>query len=506
MIKISLPVLIGASFLIGNPLIHSVAYANLPVKGFIGAIEAGDYNFTSYDQGKLKENYLDKFREGQTEQKKYVERTVNEINLMFGMFLEETIYGDFGMQKMYDDSVKGSKIIDFETEYLATGRSFKKAVASIKNKIGSLTAVPGALQASTDVAAEEVGIVKLPGLLEGIDFSDIIAHYESQILAFEEYFEKGRYKVRSTIGDAVAEGLNWAPPITINADEIAKKKREILGKRALHSDPSYTRDLGSFVSFAKKEVNAFVDTYGTTERWRVQTAEQIRNREESLKMIQEHFWMRSYLRDTFGVQMGTFKLNYKKSIANIDILTTDTADLLSFDSNTVWETKDMIRLKQNMMNLLNRARERSQDIFGEGVDTFDRIASAVTFFKGKAPLAKVNAWMLELIANDVNEELMLANGDYMGLRAHYTQRYMSSAEREDYVFELMDKWDPEAGSEYDTGALSSVGAAFQVAKDAMVVKEAKIYEADQMQAFLDAVTANNTRSQSRERRRRRRSN
>lgn len=497
-----------------------IAFAQMPVKGTLG-MEAGEYDINNYNQSDLERNYLDKFSDRQIEQKSFVSSTVNSINESFKLLIKDALLGETESLEVIATKSKAGESTNY-LDFLTVKMRYERHLANIELLLGSITKVPGAIKSVEEANAGKKGLVKLPGLVSGetIDFGPLLAHYRNQIDGYNKMLREHQYYIN--VFNEMPKWVNFdyeGPEVKLSAHEIGKLRDKAFAIRTgatldsdgniLHAEKRrHRRTLDALTHQAIKQVHQITTQHGTEEKWRLITEQQQEIINKNLSDVEEIFWARSRLRMVFGMQIGTFNIDYSKAKFHADVILTKTKDLVAFQTPHIWEQAKLVALRDAAYHAKNRLIERTAkvnfnlkkfQIYEEGTPFLNQIATTTTFLTGNRPLANIKAWLVELIANDIEEENLVARARWGEMIARYKLRYGGTKERRARFSKVRKAIDPkDMGSAPGSFSLDTTMGAFQAGKNSLEKRLDYLWVADQIEAEIVMATNANSRHKNRE--------
>ncbi len=473
------------------PLIaQQVAPALSTLSGLQGTIgvQAGNYNFKSYDKSSLQKQYIDIFKENQAADKAYVIDSAAKVEVAFKELIELRINGDAqgqeGLQTLSDNS-QSKKPIPVD-QYLSARRRYNNSVAALKTKITSITALPSAMPKSEAVTLEESGIVNMREVGK-VDFTSLLAYYNGQLETINNTVSNLEFNLILPNGAPLAHvkgDIKIQSPYT--QDEI----NAMIDEETRLRNPNKT-DL----QLALKQHNlktraimdAFIDAYGTSQTGRFFDHNDI-DKDATLKQIDEAMWSRDYLRATTGVQVGALGVDYKKRLLNVDIIFAKNEP--NFTSEYIFDQEILVKQRDLIMTALKTYDRRDDSVFASDISLLTRVLSGITFAMGKAQLAQVHVAMLKMMYADIVSELNVAQNGLSGAREQYQLRWYKSTEDQKAVKDRAADWTGKSATSILTTDARNIRGTFTIARQALKKRMLEIDLADQKRAAIDAFSSN----------------
>jgi hypothetical protein len=468
------------------------------LKGIIG-MESGNYDFTNFDKTASMKILLDEINKRSQHDLQYFKSAVQHVNGLFKTLVEQTVYGQNGLKKMSDRS-RLQRPVGYQ-EFLDQVNRFEQQSIELRNAIGQFSTITSAFPSQVPVNVDGTPRA-IPGYGQ-VNFAQVSTWYNTQLDKITQYLADLPYAILLAnkqvhlIAEKSGKGLALdVPSFQYSAEEILKLKKQARELRVLPQD-ELEEYLEPYTLKLKQMTQAFIKTYGTSERYRYdQKTEDLMAKE--IKNYIEYFYARSYIRAVFGMPIGAIGIRYNKSTFNLDVMFS--SNTVSFLEEVITDERDMIRAEQDYNNLLATMKGRTVAVFGKDVNFLDRINTAFTWLKGKNRLAVANKMMFELLYNDFKEERLMYAGDLPGMKTMFTQRYKSSAEVDAYFKPLKAKYEAIVNNDIaeesedawsaGTNAMSS-GAVMSYLSNAVAflqTQETRLAQADELDKQIQQMT------------------
>ncbi|USE34028.1 hypothetical protein [Endozoicomonas sp. SCSIO W0465] len=278
------------------------------------------------------------------------------------------------------------------------------------------------------------------------------------------------------------------------AEQIADMKRNVLQLRAMRTQDKRVIDEG-INRFTKDAIETFIDTFGTSERYR-----SISDPEGSLRakeMLIDAFWARSYIRATYGIQIGCIPVEYDKRIFNLDYYLSD----MTVGAAPVYDQNKLMRYG-------NLAQEAMVTIENSASKRWLSVSSWLTWVAGKSNEMDTKYFIIALIKKDIDEELAISrSGGLRKVRDGYRQHYLSSDMgralyqfKARQVFSSSEALDDDIESDVMMVEAGTLKGAVAMCINALENQENRLDEARKLQSVVDMLTRDNVISERRKKR------
>ena len=482
-------IFMAAGIFLCNPL-YSLETSQV-LRGSIG-LEAGSYEFESYDRTEA----LKLIGDRQAQDKDYVIQVVNEIEASFADLIETELMGETGLYTLSDLSRGSSTPVTLE-QYFGSKRQYLAAKMRLQNKIQSLTALPSLLAKGQHSEGE----LQIPQFIQ-IEFAPITDYYSEELVEIEQATQQLQFLLQlPNQSIQTVTGLNFSIAHPYTAEQLTQMRKKAAQLRTLSGED--LRLIDTLNRQTLDRVLAFIDSFGISQRYRKKR--NISERQQVLaRELQDAFFARSLLRSVYGIPLGTLGIRYKKRVLDIDLFRNK--NQITFLSEPVRGDADMIRIKDQLYYAIKAAESRSGK--KDSKSLVDYASNFSTFFKGEVQMAEVNLLMLNLLASDMEEEMILGKaGGLREMRAKYRRDYYTSKEAEertklmaDNFFGDSDEDDIEADVGFiDAGTLVGV---FRTAQVALENQYDRNNEAEAIEATLSELTQGNSGRKKAKKRRR----
>ena len=275
------------------------------VRGAIG-LEAGGYQFESFDRTKLTEI----IGKRQKLDRDYVIESVNEIESSFADLINNELTGPNGLYTISDRSRSTNNPATLE-EYYGAKRQYEAAKLRIQNKIEGLVRIPSILKDGKHKADD----VEIPQFIK-LDFAPLIEYYQAELNDIDERTDSLEFLVKTPNGAIQkVEGLSFTIEHPYTSADFSKMRKEAASLRVMTSEDRKLVD--TYNRHVLEKLVAFVDSFGTTQKFRKKR--NLSTRQEVLASeLSQAFYSRSLLRSVYGIPLGGIGITYKKRVFSSD--------------------------------------------------------------------------------------------------------------------------------------------------------------------------------------------
>lgn len=277
------------------------------------------------------------------------------------------------------------------------------------------------------------------------------------------------------------------------AEQIADMKRNVLQLRAMRTQDKRVIDEG-INRFTKDAIETFIDTFGTSERYR--TISDQEGSKRAKEMLMDAFWARSYIRATYGIQIGCIPVEYDKRIFNLDYYLSD----MTVGAAPIYDQNKLMRYG-------NLAREAMVTIENSASRKWASVSSWITWVAGKSNEMDTKYFIIALIKKDIDEELAISrSGGLRKVRDGYRQHYLSSdmgrALYQAKASQVFNSSEDDDDIERDVMMVEAgtLKGAVAMCINALENQENRLDEARKLQSVVDMLTRDNVISERRKRR------
>ncbi len=396
------------------------------------AMQAGDYNYVTYNKSEMEALYLQEVFKGRDKDYKFFTDSITGIEKQFVELLT-SLRQPKGLLTLSQLSENGtfSKAEDF----IQAVNDYEIKRSSLQVRIRTVTSMTAEafpeVNVTTGTGADAV--TRAVPAFGKMDFSKLEAFYSAKMQELHAGMTNLPHKILmlndSTGGVPVAieadKGLSLKLPkqaISISSDDLKKMQDEI--SVLLTWVTSDKQKLNEFGAVTRKLVLQFINRWGTTQKWRFQKQGDEQQIASDLEQIKQFFWARSYIRTKYGLGIGTFNVNYRESFLNLDQLFNSTNSLFEMSASMAIESGDVQNAHKNLRRALDRLDKRSASIMDGQLGVFAGIENLSTYIAGDRPVARAGLAVMRLIAADVYEEyLMVQLGGVEQMSARYREMY-----------------------------------------------------------------------------------
>lgn len=476
------------------------------------AVNGGNYDYTRMNKDVLATKYLDILTSLSEKDRAYVQSTVSTVDAQVQELITERI------NKLSKLQIRGSTTRVLETEeFLLARNEVTNQISAIRAKIEMLTKIP---EIGT-VNNRSVSVVGETLTIDGqvkADFGPLKASFKSIVDQLESEMELLIFNVRVKRGGVVQQrGLKEINPELTNPftmKEIEEMRTEV--QELQEAPASVKAELQkSIVAYQVSQMNQIVQTFGVTEKYRLEPIAAEKGMNQALKQMQDFFHAMSVMRKAFGIKMGTptamlkkpdpknegqfiYESLYKKQWANWDFFSS--SNQIVFIAKPVTDQNEQIDFQNQIEESLRSQDARIKKVLSMDGNAFSKITSAITWLKGERPQVMMNVFMLKLLSMDIAEDQLLGQaGGLRMFRDAYRNRYYNTAANEAYyrdrqnvVANLIAPGSVKtSGDGYDDVASSQNGAAgvLAFAGQSMQKLRDRMDKRERLLATIDAATA-----------------
>ncbi len=439
--QLTLGALIAGSLQING---YSTAYAQSgrPIAGVAGLGNTVTIAPGTFEHIDIKADaFLSVFEKMNAQDSAWMRDAVTEINAAIDQLKTTQIR----MVQLSNDSMQQPLGMELK-QYLNAVSPVRIELQALKTKIDVLTAVPSARNAN-NVAKLESGkmTVAAQGAMQSIDISKIAKIMDEKLKNVEASINEITFYIRALnmsatatspripqkVGDLLDKALlkNFTPEqinqLTYDAQKVESKAKNTLVIENDHSSKQNVRVL-----------RTVIDEYGVKDRFEIRKND-VAGLEAARASIRDMYFARSVLRYVFAVPVGAFG-------------TPDTRRMFSFqqvpliNSNKI-EISDGIILDKSELTAKRRwifaALETQKDWAGlnNGTGLVERLknplsnlSNLINFVSFREGWSKINAFVLQNMMNEIEEELMMAEpGGLLAVKTLIKERIAATADPKD---------------------------------------------------------------------------
>lgn len=428
------------------------------LNGYIG-LQAGNYNFVQFNQTDAFKTMVSEISKINRDDLAYFEKKVQETDHAFQRWLETAVFqkGDYrqesdgnkkitvaneiaGLQILSNQSYKGIAVP--VGDFVDAVTRFKQSVLTFSATADSLSLISNTFPSRTiSVGSQNT---TLPSY-RNVDFTKISKFYLSRIEAVQKNVANLPHRIKLVTGEYFliekdsGKGLSFDfPAFQISEEQEIAIRAEILKLRTW--DPGVQRKvMGPYTLHVRQLIQDFIKAYGITERYSYNDNWSVRVI-ETLKEFTDFFYGRSLIRATYGAPLGVIAIHYNKQPFDLDKMFSPS--VIQFQEEIVFGDKSLLSMVDMYQHAYETSKTKSAEVFGSGVDLFDRLNSAFTFLYGKNRLAAANKGILELLYHDAEEERILIQKGFKALKASLNKRYFGDPVKKAQFKEMKEKYRP----------------------------------------------------------------
>lgn len=399
--------------------------------GLVAPIVAqpGQYDIQQRDVSLLLQEALKRAGEVQESDRRYLDQTVESLRLASNQYIQLLLVGEF--KKLSDISVAGQTVPVLK--FLETLNQVRGSRAALINQLQILDGLQSALPSDISIP-DGKNSLNLPQARK-INFSAISTKIFEQVHKAEFLANNYPFVIEHTAGLQIIPNQSGSAlnPVLqfplLTGSQIAELQKK--ARRLSTPDAEFERSAESHGNLLKRLISVFVNQYGRMEAYRFRDAELARARADQFEQIVNAFWMRSYLRQVYGVRVGALlPANYKKRWMNTDLILVLTEQLTQFSELTgpsQINDSDLMKAMEDIRMYLSVLGQRTEKILVGDASVIARLNSFITLMKGERPTAEALLMIMQLVAADIKEEQILATGFGLdSLVTFYQSRWKST--------------------------------------------------------------------------------
>ena len=408
-----------------------------------------DVRIVTYDRSAIEKFYLESITQLQQEDREFLQGFFNNIESSLKDLSSEQLSA---LIKMSEDSMLISPVS--APDFIQAVRQYRIASEATRSDIEKVSKLSqGGLPSQIKFKEKSSSKNERMATYKGLDFSKLVEFFGSQIDKLDRHAKDLGYRVKYansqifTIAAESGEGLSLPKsPLPISPEELLSRRRKIHSLRRWSYASKQTID--DYTRFLRIKVQTFIETYGSSEKYRFSGREINKRRKEEAEAIAEAFWTRSYLRKFYGMPLGAIGFTYHKRWANLDHFTVPNEGLTEFLENPGWSENDRMIFRDAYANALRVADARSGTILDGNMNFLARANQLLNFLYGEYDFANTAQMMLRLLAADLYEETLISQaGGKAKMIHHYNSRYLVTPEDITYYNRLRQQYDPDSAQQ-----------------------------------------------------------
>ena len=331
-----------------------------------------------------------------------------------------------------------------------------------------------------------------------VDMLPLVEHYELALQKLESQVEQLHFTILLPNGifhQQVGIGSDQLKGMSLySAEQIADMKRNIMQLRAVRTQDKRVIDEG-INQFTKTAIETFIDTFGSSERFRTMSDQQ--GHQNAKEMLIDAFWARSYIRATYGIQIGCIPVEYDKQIFNLDYYLND----MTVGAAPVYD-------QNKLMRYANLAQEAMLTVASSASKKWSSVNSWVSWIAGKSNEMDTKYFIIALMKRDIDEELALSrSGGLKKVRDNYRQHYLGSdlwrtlyLEKARQVFHSGGDDDDDIEDDVMVVEAGTLKGSVAMCINALENQENRLDEARKLQSVVDLLTKDNNVAEKRKKR------
>lgn len=471
------------------------------VRGVIG-VEASERIIQTLDRTAIEGYYLQSLNGVAARDRQYVIDQIESIRAAVIDFTNDFNTNPKGL-RAFSRAAKinpapNNKNLPSHEEFAIAVDNFTARLSNLRLKLDTIDAIfnslPSKIERKDMRGTRDAAVGDTPVQLEA-NMSKVKETFAQSLTDLEEQ-AKNLFQV-VIVNNADGKSPSQAQPVIIQAgtgksltletdliliSEDARKalRAEIRMLRSWSTDDRNA--FNQFTEFTANQLTRFKTKFGTEESYRFRNDADMKLREEIMGSLIKSFFVRSRYRALSGLPIGGIGFNFKKMIGNIEIFLAS-SDYLKEIKVPVWmdsANQDWIGYRQSAENAMQVLAKRTGGVFKPKDGSFLSGANAfMTLVRGQSQLAEANKMIIEQLAADMYEEVMVAEGDQIGMEDFYKSRWRKSDVEKAAVKQMVEQLDAAK----ENGALSGTLAGYyselgdvvddkQVNKDIALKKDA----------------------------------
>ncbi|WP_067521793.1 hypothetical protein [Endozoicomonas ascidiicola] len=300
-------------------------------------------------------------------------------------------------------------------DFLGRIRAYKQEAALFMDDVETLEHYP---TLRDDVTITVDSQVDLRPLADHYRMTVSNLNHRTAALPFNIILPNGIFHQQTGIDNSQLKGMTL-----FTSQQIADMKRNVMQLRAMRTEDKRVIDEG-INRFTKNALETYVDSFGRSDRYR--TGHDDEGRARAKDMLIEAFWARSYIRATYGIQIGAIPVEYSKRIFNLDFYLSD----MTIGANPTYD-------QNKLTHYANLAKEALTTFEQERAVSkkWASVSAWLTWVSGRGNEYDTKYFILALIKKDIEEELALSrSGGLRVVRNGYRRHYLAT-DQERRIFE-----------------------------------------------------------------------
>ncbi len=389
----------------------------------VSVLNPGQYGMESFRKDPLYIKHLDQMQKLSAESKVLYQQTIADF---FEAFKDLQEYSTTLINRANSSVVKSGDYLRAE-EYLSMVQEYQKKKSLLETRLGAVATFTQGLKGQLMTESPGMTIGKVQTITAAIDFQPLADKLQASINLLETEVRKKQIVivVKSNPPKPFQLLSDDFVKFSYDAKEVAKIRSEIAKNQIMSYAQQKT--LTAYSNLLIQEVHRFITAYGTQEAWRANThgPSYEKAKRTALEAIVDGFWQRSYLRQKYGINLGSISMPYKglalgfdnwfKSLKNL------TYDNPSF---VMGEVTTKLKEVQNFIKTTDSKSKTFRDILDGKVGALDSANSIITTILGQDQVALAMVPVLGLMLNDLYEEVLMHQGKRDEMIERYTQRYL----------------------------------------------------------------------------------
>ncbi|MBL7664399.1 MAG: hypothetical protein JNM93_04655 [Bacteriovoracaceae bacterium] len=408
------------------------------------AVESGGYNFQTMDNTVVAEYVMKQFDEVRKEDLVFLNNAITKLNSNYATLVELFYNKQDGLKTISANaySCVNAKNPLTPPQFLELKNKYEETELNYSNTLATIDAIPNAMMSSVKGHAglTENKAKELRANFEKISLEGVKTYYQGELAKLKKEAETTKACIKFPSGAEYQQvGLfdltkfnEFKPYGAVDINAKRKQRDQLRASNQTAADRTFDSTINPLT---RKMIDAVITEFGKkASKYRFNPNTD--GKSAAVKDLERIFFVRSALRNLYGMQLGTLDIDYKYITANIDQLMNSSIKFTGIISRKLVDKASdgvdhgLIALEDRIFNALKTMSFKNKDFMASGVSTFSRLSSIVTWMRGKNTEVSINEPVLAMMLADVQEELMLAagrNGGRAGVQESYEARYKINA-------------------------------------------------------------------------------
>jgi hypothetical protein len=385
--------------------------------------------------------FLNVFEKMNAQDTQWMKDTVTEINSA----VDQLKVTQIKMVQLANESMQLPMGMELK-QYLDATAPVRIEIQALKTKIDVLTAVPSARNAN-NVAKLNTGKMEVvgQGAMQSIDISKIakimsdkITNVEASINEITFYIhalnpgaDATSNRIEQKLGAMLAKALmkNFGPD-DINKLTVDAQKREATAKSMLVIENDHT-------SRANREaLQTVIDEYGVKDRFEIRKNDVV-GRDAAMTSVRDMYFARSILRYVFAVPVGAFGTPDTRRMFSFQQAPMFNSNKIEVSEGLVLDKNELTKKRRWIYAALETQKDWAGLNNGSGLlerlkNPLSNLSNLITFVSFKEMWSKINAFVLQNMMNEIEEELAMTEpGGLIVVKGLIKDRIAATADAKD---------------------------------------------------------------------------